>query len=110
MTPKYLALTYIERFCAGDVKGLDELLCERLRFTGPFLQAETKAAYLQSLTIGPPEPAEFRIMSVTENGKEASIFWEYIKPKGTGVIAQWCRTDGDCIAEMRLVFNPMDFA
>ena len=109
MTPKNLAMAYIERFCAGDVKGLEELLNEQLRFTGPFLQAESKDAYLEGLTNGPPEPAEFRIMSVTESGKEVSIFWEYIKPDSRGVIAQWCRVEGNCIAEMRLVFNPMDF-
>lgn len=109
MTPKELGLAFIARFCAGDVEGLEEILCEQLRFSGPFLQATSRAAYLASLAQGPPEPAEYRILSVTESGSEASIFYEYIKPEGRGIIAQWWRAEGGCIAETRLVFDPREF-
>lgn len=110
MTPKDLALAYIERFCAGDVQALGELLCEKLRFTGPFLQVDSHAEYLASLADGPPEPAGYEILSVTEDGDEVSVFWEYIKADGRGVIAQWTRTEDGCIAETRLVFDVNDFS
>ena len=98
MTPKELATAFIERFRAGDVDGLGRLLCERLRFSGPFLQAGSRAEYLAGLAEGPPEPAGYRILSLTESGSGARLCWEYIKPHRKGLIAPWWRTEGGCIA------------
>lgn len=104
MRPGETALKYVRCFAAGDLVGLGSLLADQLRFTGPYLRVDSKAAYLDALRVDPPEECDVVIHSVTEEEDEVVIFYELQKPGGAVTVAQWFRLGGDGISDTRLVF------
>ena len=100
-----IAKEFIERFCSGDVEGLEELLHEDLHFHGPLFRFNSLSDYLESLRRDPPKKSEFRVLSVTENEEEVSIYYEYGKEDGFLTIAQLFRFESDKISEILLVFD-----
>ncbi len=104
MPPRETALRYIRYFAAGDLDGLDSVLAERLKFSGPHLSVDSKAAYLDSLRIDPPEECGVAIQTVTEEEDEVVVFYELLKPTGTLEVAQWFKCGAEGIQETRLVF------
>ena len=105
MSNRERALEFVKRFAAGDVAGLEPLLSEDLRLAGPFLQVDSRTAYLEVLRHDPPEPCGVRFLSVTESGDAVAVFYEYEKRDGTLTIAQLFRFYDQRIAETRLVFD-----
>jgi hypothetical protein len=105
MNHREQALQFVQRFAAGDVAGLEPLLSDDLRLTGPFLQVESRAAYIEALRREPPEPCGIRVLSVTENGDTVAVFYEYDKRDVTLTIAQLFRFTDRQISEIRLVFD-----
>ena len=105
MSHRAVALEFIQTFAAGDVASLERLLADDLQFTGPYLTATSKTEYLAILKSDPPVSAEVRILSVTEDGDDVAVFYEYEKPDETLTIAQLFRFRGSEIAETRLVFD-----
>jgi hypothetical protein len=108
MTHREQAVEFVRRFAAGDVDRLEPLLAEDLQLTGPYLRATSRAAYLEALRQGPPEPCRFRILSVTDDGDQVAVFYEYEKPDSTLTIAQLFRFTGERISETHLVFDTRD--
>lgn len=98
------ALEYVRCFAAGDVEGLGLVVAESLRFTGPYLRVDSKAAYLDALRDDPPEPCEVAILSVTAEEDRVVVFYELLKAGGKVTLAQWFRFGADGIHETRLVF------
>ncbi len=98
------ALEYIRCFAAGDVEGLGSVVAEGLRFTGPYLSVDSKAAYLDALRCDPPEPCEATILNVTEGEDQVVVFYELLKSGGRVTLAQWFRFGAEGIHETRLVF------
>lgn len=104
MSPGDTALKYVRCFAAGDLEGLGSVLADPLRFTGPYLRVESKAAYLDALRVDPPEECDVVILSVTEEEGDVVVFYELRKPGGTVTVAQWFRVGAEGICESRLVF------
>ena len=98
------ALSFIERFAAGDVDSLKELLAEDVRLSGPLLEADSRTEYLRGLQHDPPEPTDFRVLEVTEDGDEVNVSWEYQKSDGPLVIEQWFEVTNGRIRRSRLTF------
>lgn len=106
LTPRQVALAFVERFCAADVDGLAPLLAAKLRFRGPLHQFDSRAAYLASLRADPPQPAGYRLLHLTESEHGVALIYEYQKDEGAITIAQLCKFAGGEISEMLLVFDP----
>ena len=110
MSDREQALEFVRRFAAGDVDGLEPLLSEDLQLEGPYLQVESRAAYLETLRREPPEPCGVRMLSVTDNGDTVAVFYEYQKRDMTLTIAQLFRFSDQQISEIRLVFDGRESA
>ena len=103
MTPRERALEFVRRFAAGEVDRLESLLAEDLLLTGPFLQVDSRAAYLEALRRDPPENCGLRVLSVTDESDTVAVFYEYQKRDTTVTVAQLFRFRGDQISEIVLV-------
>ena len=99
------ALTFVQRFAAGDVEGLAPLLAEDLQLSGPYLEVTSRAAYLEALRHDAPTPGRARVVSVTDDDETVAVFWEYERPRGPLTIAQLFRFRDEHICEIRLVFD-----
>ena len=104
MTHKETALQYVQCFAGRDIDGLGSLLAEGLRFTGPDLRVDSRAAYLDALRHDPPDRCDAAILSVTGEGDEVVVFYELLKPGGKLTVAQWFGFGAKGIHETRLVF------
>ena len=100
----------MRRFAAGDVDGLEPLLSENLQLAGPYLQVESRSAYLEALRREPPEPCGIRVLSITDDGDTVAVFYEYEKRDMTLTIAQLFRFSEQRISEIRLVFDGRESA
>ena len=96
---------FLDRFCAGDIDGLEPLLAEDLQFSGPFYHFGSRYAYIQSLRDDPPEKCGHKILSLTERGDDVCVFYDYQKGGLSITVAQLCRFKGDVIGEILLVFD-----
>ena len=105
MSQRETALQFIKRFCAGDVAGLEPLLCEDLHFRGPWHRSDSRDAYLAVLCDDPPERCEFRLLSVTQADDSVAVFYEYRKADGSLTIAQLFHFRDDRISDITLVFD-----
>lgn len=103
------AILFIGRFCAGDVTGLEPLLCEELQFRGPLHEFDSREAYLSVLCADPPERCDFQLLSVTQAEECVAVFYEYQKPDGSLTIAQLFRFRDARISEITLVFDGRSF-
>jgi hypothetical protein len=106
MDKRELALSFIERFCAGDVAGLERLLAPDLSFRGPLLRCESAAAYLESLRADPPGRCGYRVLALTEEVSSVSVLWIYDKPGKAVTITQLFGVRDGKIGEIVLVFEP----
>jgi hypothetical protein len=88
MTQCDIAIQFIERFCAADVDGVEELLSPTLEFSGPFHQFDNRQDYIDSLRQDPPQPARYELLSVTDNETEVAIFYNYLKEQMPLLFAQ----------------------
>ena len=105
-----VALEFLKHFCASDVDALGPLLGDDLQFTGPLLKCRSRDAYLEALRSTPPEPASYRIVSMTDSEDSVAVFYDYEKPSGTLAVAQLLRIKDQRITEMFLVFDTKGFA
>ncbi len=106
MTQRQVSLSFIRAFCDGDIVAIGNLLTEDLRFEGPYHRFDSRDAYLCRLEENPPaKNATFDVLKVFEDGDQVCIFYEYSKPGGSVLIAQWNRFRGDKIAKITLVFD-----
>lgn len=105
MTKVAIAKEFIDRFCSGSVEKLKELLLENLHFQGTLFKFSSRSDYLESLRTDPPKSSDYRILSITENEEDVSIYYEYGKEGGFLTIAQLFRFEGDKISEILLVFD-----
>jgi ketosteroid isomerase-like protein len=91
MTRRDTVLQFLKCFSDGDVDGLERLLTEDLRFSGPFYY--------------PPEPCRHRVLSLAESGDDVCVFYDYEKAGQSITVAQLCRFKGERIGEILLVFD-----
>ena len=105
MTRRDASLEFLRAFCAGDIESLGALLTEDFQFEGPFHRSDSRNAYLRCLKEDPPEEADFDVLRIFEDDEEVCLVYEYSKPQGSVLIAQWNRFRGDKIAEMTLIFD-----
>ncbi|QDT95249.1 nuclear transport factor 2 family protein [Gimesia aquarii] len=105
MTNHDLAISFVERFCAGDVEGLVLLLAKDLRFRGPFHQFDSRDAYVSCLKDNPPTRSRFHVLSVTEDDDHVAVFYEYQKTDETVMLAQLFKCEDGKITEILLVFD-----
>jgi ketosteroid isomerase-like protein len=110
MSHREQALEFLRRFAAGDINGLEPLLAEDLRLSGPYLQVESRAAYLRALRSAPPEPGGLHVLSVTDDGDAVAVFYDYEKRGAVRTVAQLFRFSDGRIREMRLVFDGRESA
>ena len=109
MTKIEIAKEFVDRFCSGDLEGLMELLQEDLYFHGPLFKFSSRNGYLESLRNDPPKSCKYKILSVTENSEEVSIYYDYGKETGYLTIAQLFKFKGNRISEILLVFDSKGF-
>jgi len=109
MSHQELAIEFIKKFCAGDIEGLALLLSENLQFKGPLFQFNSREAYLLSLKQDPAQPADYRVISITESPDHISIFYDYEKNEGSITIAQLFRFKDQKICEILIVFDGREF-
>ena len=105
MNKQEIALTFIERFCKGDIDGIDPLLAPDMKFRGPFYEFNSAEEYLDSLRKDPPDRSGYIILSITENDDSLAVFYDYKKPEGVIRIAQLFKFEDLRISEMVLVFD-----
>lgn len=105
MTRRDTVLQFLKCFSDADVDGLEPLLTEDLRFSGPFYDFESRYAYIQGLKDDPPEPCRHRVLSLTESGDDVCVFYDYEKAGQSITVAQLCRFKGDKIGEILLIFD-----
>ena len=105
-----IALEYLRRFCAGDIEGLEPLLCSDLRFEGPLFNFQSSRDYLTSLRSDPPEICSYRILNVTNDADSVVVFYIYEKSEREITIAQLFRFRDQKIAEILLVFDGRGFS
>lgn len=110
MSHRDTAISFIERFCDGDVASLEPLLAADLKFNGPFHQFESRDAYLAVLKDDPPEKCEFQVVSITDTKDTVVVFYVYNKESGDITIAQLFCFRGELISEILLVFDGRGFA
>lgn len=109
MDPQELALAFLDAFGAGDLDRLRSLLAEDLRFRGPFLSADSRAAYLDALAQDPPGDGAAEVLHASQDGDAAAVFYRYTTPRGSALIAQLTRCRDGRIAAITLVFDPAGF-
>jgi len=105
MENRDIALDYIQCFCSADMQGLEKLLASDLKFVGPFHTYSSSAQYLADLRNDPPEHSSYNILSITESPESVAVFYEYIKPTQTMLIAQLFKFENQKIKEIMLVFD-----
>ena len=110
MNNREVALDFVRHFCAGDLQGLEALLADHFKFSGPLHQFDTREGYLKALRDEPPEPGEYRIDSVTDDGHEVAVFYDYIKSDRRLPVAQLFRLVDGKIAEIQLLFDGRGFS
>jgi hypothetical protein len=109
MTNREIALEYLKRFCAGDIKGMEPLLAPGLKFVGTLHSFGSSREYLDSLKENPPEECGYRVLSVTEDEDAVALFYEYQKPDRVMRLAQLFKLRGGKIQEVLLVFDGRGF-
>lgn len=105
MTNRELAISFVERFCDGDLEAIASLLADELRFRGPFHQFDSRDAYLSCLSDDPLPPSRSHILSVTEHDDHVAVFYEYQKKDGSVTIGQLFKCRDERIIETLLVFD-----
>ncbi len=110
MKPEEQAVTFVRRFCAGDVAGLRPLLDEHLKFRGPFVTFADRESYLESLAADSLDQTSYEIIEILTNNHSVCIFYDYLKPAGPLTIAQLFRFTKYKISEIRLVFDTSEFS
>ncbi len=110
MTNRKVAMAFLKHFCAGDVDSMAPLLAEDLHFHGPFHQFRSSTEYLDTLKKDPPEKCGCRVLSVTENGDNVPISYDYGKSGGALTVAQLFTFKNQKISEVLLVFDGRGFA
>lgn len=109
MIRKQLALQFIEAFCAADIDRLGSLLADDLQFSGPFLQCQSRQAYLDALVENPPAPTPWQLIDALEGRDTVAIFYQYQKSSRPITIAQHFRIEDDKISQITLVFDTRPF-
>lgn len=104
-----IATEFIDRFCSGTLEGLEELLLDDFRFKGPLFHFSSREDYLESLHNDPPKHGDCKILSITENSEEVSIYYDYGKEEGCLTIAQLFKFKSNKISEILLVFDSKAF-
>jgi len=105
MNEKNIAIDFLKSFCDGSIENLASFLAEDLEFIGPYLQAESKKQYIDSLVSNPPEKAELFVIKTITEGKNVSVLYDYKKPSFTTRISQYFMIQDGKISETHLVFD-----
>jgi len=100
---------FVACFAAGQYSRLRPLLCEQLRFRGPWLEADSREAWLEALGADAPPAEEVTITGVFEAENRVAIFYTLTRNGKSASLAQLNHFSRGCISEIHLVFNPADF-
>lgn len=98
------AKTFVERFCAGQVERIEELLADDFRLKGP-LGAWSKQEYLAVLSRDRPRAGTARILSAVADGDDVALLYEHRHEGGSQVVGQTFRVAGGRIAKSLVVFD-----
>jgi hypothetical protein len=105
MTNGDVARIYLECFCNADVAGLREVLDPGLHFSGPLHQFESASDYLASLQETRLEKSSYELIESAESENGVLVFYQYIKPTSTVLVAQLFRLHEGKINEILVVFD-----
>jgi hypothetical protein len=101
--------SYLSRFTSGDIAGAGELLADDFTFSGPMLQAESKAEFLAGSTSAAAIARGFRMRRQWVDGDAVcSIYdFELETPAGSGSItmAEWSTITDGKLSSSRLIFD-----
>ena len=106
MTNRDRALEFLGRFCDADVDGIEPLLSDDVKVSGPLFSGTSRNQYLRALRSDPPERCGFSLVGLTEEGHSVSVFYDLQKHDLTMRVAQLFRFTGERISEIVLVFDP----
>lgn len=108
-SPRDLALAFLDAFCAGDLDRLHSLFAEDVRVHGPFLAADSRAAYLAALAHDPPGDGVAEVLHASQDGESVALFYRYTTPRSSGLIGQWTQCQDGRITALTFVFDPQNF-
>jgi hypothetical protein len=101
--------TYLERFTAGDAHGAAELLADEFIFTGPVLQAESKAEFLAGAAALAPIVRGCVMQHQWVDGDQVCSFYDFEVETSVGAasipMAEWSVVRGGKLVSSRLVFD-----
>jgi ketosteroid isomerase-like protein len=101
--------TYLERFTTGDADGAAALLADDFTFTGPVLQADTKAEFLAGAAGLAPIVRGCVMHHQWVDGEQVASFYDFKveTPVGAGSIpmAEWSVVRDGKLVSSRLVFD-----
>lgn len=96
---------YLDHFCRGNIDGVESTLADEFRLRGPLFEFDSRDAYIQSLRDSPLEKASYRVLEISQGDDTVSVFYEYRKPSGSNVVAQFFRIRRNKIVDTLLVFD-----
>lgn len=108
MTPLELSRVYLDRFCAGDLRGLATLLDPGFQFDGPRLSTSSAADYLEALSADPPEGLGWEELESVVEGGRVVLVYRLIRAGASTVMTQLFQVHGGCIVRSLLVFDSAD--
>jgi hypothetical protein len=101
--------SYLERFTSGDVEGAAELLADEFTFTGPLLQANSKAEFMAGSAALGPIVRGCDIHRQWVDGDEVCSIYDFMveTPAGRGSIpmAEWSVVRENKLVSSRLLFD-----
>jgi ketosteroid isomerase-like protein len=114
MTNAEIFRTYLERFTQGDVDGAAQLLDDDFTFTGPILQATSKADFLAGSGAAASIARGCEIFRQWVDGDSVCSVYDFKveTPVGAGSIAmaEWSVIKGGKLVSSRLIFDTADIA
>ena len=100
---------YLTRFTSGDVAGAGEFLAEDFAFTGPMLQASSRAEFLAGSAPAAAMARGCTIHRQWEDGDDVCSIYDFKieTPSGTGSIpmAEWSVIRGQKLVSSRLLLD-----
>ena len=110
MTPRDLALRYMEIFFSGrDFKRLYETLADDMQFSGPLYQFDSAQAYIESLHSNPPVGCTYELLHIFEKGSWVNLIYEFSKPNVRTKMSQLFEIRNQKISQILLIFDTRAF-
>jgi hypothetical protein len=93
-----IACNFVKAFCRGDVETVELMLAGACRVQDPRGTWDNRALYVAGLRRDPPTERRYRLLSVTEDEHEISVFYELLHE--SVIVAQLFRVRDGLIVGM----------